>query len=226
MTDGGQSSQLAALEKVLLDETADPVNLPFSLLSSITGNFSEAQEIGRGGYGAVYRGVLPSGRTVAVKQLFERYEILDKNFESEVTCLAGVKHKNTVRFLGYCSETQQVLMPYDGKRVLADVRHRLLCFEYMPRGCLADYLSVFADASCRLQWTTHYQIIKGICEGVHYLHQQRIIHVDLKPQNVLLDDNMVPRIADFGLSRRLSGSQSRAITDHKLGTMDIWHQNS
>ncbi|XP_044361995.1 disease resistance protein RGA5 [Triticum aestivum] len=162
------------------------------------------------------KGVLPSGRTVAVKQLFERYDILDKNFESEVTCLAGVKHKNTVRFLGYCSETQQVLMPYDGKRVLADVRHRLLCFEYMPKGCLADYLS---DASCRLQWTTRYQIIKGICEGVHYLHQQRIIHMDLKPQNVLLDDNMVPRIADFGLSRRLSGSQSRAITDHKLGTM-------
>ena len=87
------------------------------------------------------QGVLPSGRTVAVKQLFERYEILDKNFESEVTCLAGVKHKNTVRFLGYCSETQQVLMPYDGKRVLADVRHRLLCFEYLPKGCLADYLS-------------------------------------------------------------------------------------
>ncbi|XP_044361994.1 cysteine-rich receptor-like protein kinase 27 [Triticum aestivum] len=75
------------------------------------------------------------------------------------------------------------------------------------------------NASCRLQWTTHYQIIKGICEGVHYLHQQRIIHMDLKPQNVLLDDNMTPRIADFGLSRHLSGSQSRAITDHKLGTM-------
>ncbi|VAI68601.1 unnamed protein product [Triticum turgidum subsp. durum] len=138
MTDGGQGSELAALEKVLLDETADPVNLPFSLLSSITGNFSEAQETGRGGFGAVYRGVLPSGRSIAVKQLFERYEILDKNFETEVTCLAGVKHKNTVRFLGYCSETQQVLMPYDGKRVLADVRHRLLCFEYMPKGCLAD----------------------------------------------------------------------------------------
>ncbi|XBI77017.1 hypothetical protein VPH35_070188 [Triticum aestivum] len=86
----------------------------------------------------------------------------------------------------------------------------------MPKGCLPDYPS---DASCRLQWTTRYQIIKGICEGVHYLHQQRIIHMDLKPQNVLLDDNMVPRIADFGLSRRLSGSQSRAITDHKLGTM-------
>ena len=65
---------------------------------------------------------------------------------------------------------------------------------------------------------TCYQIIKGICEGVHYLHQQRIIHMDLKPQNVLLDDNMVPRIADFGLSRRLSESKSRAITENMIGT--------
>ncbi|KAM3206303.1 hypothetical protein ACQJBY_061783 [Aegilops geniculata] len=216
MTDDGQSTELDALEKVLLDETADPVDLPFSLLRSITGNFSEAQEIGRGGFGAVYKGVLPSGRTIAVKKLFERFEILDKNFACEITCLVGVKHKNTVRFLGYCSETQHVMRLYEGRLVWADVRQRLLCFEYLPKGCLADYLS---DASCRLQWTTRYEIIKGICEGVHYLHQRRIIHMDLKPPNVLLDDNMVPRIADFGLSRRLSGSQSRAITDHKLGTM-------
>ncbi|XBI77037.1 hypothetical protein VPH35_070208 [Triticum aestivum] len=136
----GDGEKLAALEKALLNESVDPVDLPFSLLMSITENFSDTR-VGRGGFGAVYKGVLPSGGTVAVKKLFERYEILDKNFESEVTYLAGVKHKNTVRFLGYCSETQQVLTPYDGKRVLADVRHRLLCFEYMPRGCLADYLS-------------------------------------------------------------------------------------
>ncbi|VAH99639.1 unnamed protein product [Triticum turgidum subsp. durum] len=160
------------------------------------------------------QGVLPSGHTIAVKKLFEQFEILDKNFACEIACLVGVKHKNTVRFLGYCSETQHVMRLYEGRSVWADVRQRLLCFEYLPKGCLADYLS---DASCRLQWTTCYQIIKGICEGIHYLHQQRIIHMDLNPQNVLLDNNMVPRIADFGLSRRLSGSQSRAITDHKLG---------
>ncbi|VAH99634.1 unnamed protein product [Triticum turgidum subsp. durum] len=216
MTDGGQDNELAALEKVLLDKSADPVDLPFSLLKAITGNFSEDNKIGRGGFGAVYKGVLPSGHTIAVKKLFEQFEILDKNFACEIACLVGVKHKNTVRFLGYCSETQHVMRLYEGRSVWADVRQRLLCFEYLPKGCLADYLS---DASCRLQWTTCYQIIKGICEGIHYLHQQRIIHMDLNPQNVLLDNNMVPRIADFGLSRRLSGSQSRAITDHKLGTM-------
>ncbi|KAF7046486.1 hypothetical protein CFC21_055512 [Triticum aestivum] len=214
MADGDQHSEkIAALEKALLDESVDPIDLPFSLLKSITGNFCEAQEIGRGGYGAVYKGVLPSGRIIAVKKLFERFEILDKNFESEVACLVGVKHKNTLRFLGYCSETQLVVMPYDGKLVCAEERQRLLCFEYICKGSIADYLS---DASYQLHWTA---IIKGICEGVHYLHQQRIIRMDLKPQNVLLDDNMVPRIADFGLSRRLSGSQSRVITENKLGTM-------
>ena len=141
MTDGDKhSEELAALEKALLDETVGQIDIPFSLLKSITGNFSEAQEIGRGGFGVVYKGVLPSGRTVAVKKLFERYEILDKNFESEVACLVGIKHKNMVRFLGYCSETQHVVKPYDGKLVWADVRQRLLCFVYLP-GCLADYLS-------------------------------------------------------------------------------------
>ncbi|XP_037423770.1 disease resistance protein RGA5-like [Triticum dicoccoides] len=217
MTDGVQDSEeIAALEKALVDETMDPVDIPFSLLKSITGNFSEAQEIGRGGFGVVYKGVLPSGRTVAVKQLFERYEILDKTFDSEIDCLAGLKHKNTVRFLGYSSETQYLRRLCDGKLQWVAKRQRLLCFEYLPKGCLAPYLS---DASCGLHWSTRYQIIKGICEGIHYLHQHRIIHRDLKPQNVLLDDNMIPKIADFGLSRHLSESQSRDITENKFGTM-------
>ncbi|XP_037439050.1 disease resistance protein RGA5-like isoform X2 [Triticum dicoccoides] len=216
MTDGEQDgNELVALEKALLDQSVYTANLPFSLLNDITGNFSDAREIGRGGFGVVYRGVLPSGATIAVKKLHETFEILDKNFKSEVDCLVRVKHENTVRFLGYCCETRQLFIPLNGDLVWASVRERLLCFEYLP-GCLADYLS---DASRRLQWITSYQIIKGICEGVNYLHQQQIIHMDLKPQNVLLDDNMMPKIADFGLSRRLSESQSRDITKNKFGTM-------
>ncbi|XP_044444383.1 cysteine-rich receptor-like protein kinase 7 [Triticum aestivum] len=207
--------KLDALDKALLDESVDPVDLPFSLLKLVTQDFSEAREIGRGGFGAVYKGVLPSGSTVAVKKLFESFQILDKNFRSEIACLMGVKHKNIVRFVGYCSDTQHVIRPYDGKLVWAEVRQRLLCYEYLHKGCLADYLS---DASCRPMWTIDYQIIKGICEGVHYLHQHRIIHMDLKPQNILLDDNIVPRLIDFGLSRRLDESKSRAITISTVGT--------
>lgn len=67
-----------------------------------------------------------------------------------------------------------------------------------------------------LQWQICYQIIKGICLGLHYLHERKIIHLDLKPDNVLLDDSMVPKIADFGLSRLLSEEKSRMVTERIL----------
>ncbi|VAH99652.1 unnamed protein product [Triticum turgidum subsp. durum] len=215
MTD---SEKLAALEKALLDESAGPIDLPISLLKTITGNFSKAREIGQGSYGVVYKGELPSGGTIAVKKLFPIAGMEDKHFKSEVevACLVGVKQKHTVRLLGYCSEMQQVMISYHDEFLWANLQQRLLCFEYLPKGCLADYLS---DASCGLPWTTRYQIIKGVCEGLHYLHQRRIIHMDLKPRNVLLDDNMTPRIADFSLSCRLSENQSWAISEDMVGTM-------
>ena len=75
------------------------------------------------------------------------------------------------------------------------------------------------DPSSECQWTVRYQIIKGICEGLGYLHQHNIIHMDLKPQNILLGDSMVPKIADFGLSRRFSENQSRTITEKIVGTL-------
>ncbi|VAH99078.1 unnamed protein product [Triticum turgidum subsp. durum] len=156
---------------------------------------------------------------VAVKKLFDLIVIDEKNFQSEVDSLLGVRHKNTVRFLGYCSDTQQVMGKFNGATVWAQRRQRLLCFEFLPKGSLADYIT---DPSSGLQWETRYQIIKGICEGVHYLHQQRIIHMDLKPQNILLDGNMMPKIADFGLSRRLGEDQTRIITEHIVGSRGYW----
>lgn len=78
---------------------------------------------------------------------------------------------------------------------------------------------ISADASCGLKWRKRYQIIKGICEGLHYLHASRIVHLDLKPANILLDDNMVPKIADFGLSRCFDENQTRAITSKPAGSM-------
>ncbi|KAF7070544.1 hypothetical protein CFC21_076054 [Triticum aestivum] len=215
--DNFQHSDLLALETALGEESRDPIAIPISVLKAITNNFSDAQEIGCGGFETVYKGTLGNGMVVAVKKLHENVGVLSKNFNSEVDCLIEVKHKNIVQFLGYCSDTQKVLRSFQGKNVWAEERQKLLCFEYLSKGSLADYLT---GPSCGLRWCTRYRIIRGICEGLHYLHHhhQPIIHLDLKPQNILLDDNMVAKIADFGLSRRLSARQSRILTKNIAGT--------
>jgi len=199
---------------MLYDETAEPKALPLSLLAEITDGFSDEQQIGRGGFAVVYRGILKNGK-VAVKWLSNSL-MDDKEFLQEVECLMTVKHKNVVRFLGYCADTQGSMELYKGKFVMADVRQRLLCFEYLSKGSLDQYIT---DASCGLDWRNRYKIIKGISQGLHYLHQKYILHLDLKPANILLDGNYVPKIADFGLSRLFHENQSRDITTNLRGTL-------
>ncbi|VAH55078.1 unnamed protein product [Triticum turgidum subsp. durum] len=206
------STARSDLEQMLVDETALPKALPLSLLEEITDDFSNEQEIGRGGFAVVYKGIL-GDRAIAVKRLSKAY-MHEREFHREVRCLMRVTHKNVVRFLGYCADTQGSMKRYDGELVMADVRQRLLCFEYIPKGGLDKYIM---DAN--REWTTCYKIIKGICEGLQYLHEKHIIHLDLKPANILLDDNMVPKITDFGLSRCFNENQSRDITKTILGTM-------
>ncbi|XP_039820261.1 cysteine-rich receptor-like protein kinase 7 isoform X3 [Panicum virgatum] len=189
--------------------------LPSSLLNDITNDFSDDLVIGRGGFAVVYKGMLRNG-TIAVKKLNNSLEMHEDNFKQEVTCLVGVNHKNIVRFLGYCSDTQGKMLDYKGKLVMADERQRMLCFEYLPKGCLHNYIT---DASCVLEWRARYQIIKGVCEGLHYLHQNDIVHLDLKPANILLDDNMVPKIAEFGLSRCFDENQTHATILKAYGTI-------
>ncbi|GJN06812.1 hypothetical protein PR202_ga24577 [Eleusine coracana subsp. coracana] len=140
----------------------------------------------------------------------------DDKFTKEVSCLMRVKHKNVVRFLGYCADAQGKMLDYEGQKVIADERQRLLCFEYLPEGSLDNYIN---DASCQLKWRTCYKIIKEICEGLSYLHQQNIVHLDLKPANILLDHHMVPKITDFGISKCFDEKQTRAITKNLCGSM-------
>jgi len=199
---------------MLLNESAEPTDLPLSLLKEITNDFSDHREIGRGGFAVVYKGVLRNG-TVAVKKLSNSH-MHELKFHQEVECLLKVRHNNIVRFLGYCADTQGKASTYEGKFVMADVQARVLCFEFIPKGTLRDYMN---GASGGLEWKIWYQIIKGICNGLHCLHQNRIVHLDLKPTNILLDGDMVPKIADFGLSRCFNEQQSQAITSKLFGSV-------
>ncbi|KAM3353922.1 hypothetical protein ACQJBY_024860 [Aegilops geniculata] len=208
-----QASARIDLECMLLDETKEPKALPLSVLENITNNFSPGHKIGSGGFAVVYKGVLDNG-TVAVKKLSNTYLYEDK-FRQEIECLMKAKHKNIVRFLGYCSDTQEKFLKHEGKAIMAAIQERILCFEYVPKGDLLKYIS---DASSGLEWRDRYKIIKGICEGLNYLHTQNIVHLDLKPANILMDDKMVPKITDFGVSRCFKEDQTRTIVTIVAGT--------
>ncbi|KAM0856245.1 hypothetical protein ACQ4PT_049242 [Festuca glaucescens] len=203
------------LKCILFDEKAEPKALSLSLLKEITNGFSKDREIGSGGFAVVYKGMLNDGSAIAVKRISHTH-MYEEEFKRELECLIRVKHKNVVRFIGYCVDSQGKVESYDGKFVIADLLQKLLCFEYLPYGTLEKYIM---DASCGLQWRARYKIINEICDGLHYLHQNKVLHLDLKPSNILLDGNMLPKITDFGLSRLFDESQSRAITKNIGGTI-------
>ncbi|KAM3276609.1 hypothetical protein ACQJBY_044805 [Aegilops geniculata] len=204
------------LENMLQQPNVTPICLPVEFLEAITCNFSNEKELGAGGYGVVYKGTLQNGKVIAVKKLFE-IGIADDQFQNEVTYLIGVKHQNIVQLVGYCAESRWEAAQVDRRYVLAEIRKRLLCFEYLKNNSLDKHLSA---ESCGLEWHIRYDIIRGVCSGLHYLHTEcRIIHLDLKPQNILLDDNMMPKLADFGMSRLFGQQQSRIITESRGGTL-------
>jgi len=202
--------ELKVLE-CIVDGKEDPSNLKLPLLELITKKFANELRIGNGGCGEVYKGILQN-KVIAVKKLHSSYTIEDKMFHQEVQSLIMVKHRNIVRFLGYCSHTEEKAMKMEGKIIMAQIRERLLCFDYMSKGSLENHLT---DELRGLEWHTRYQIIYGICEGLHYLHKEKhIIHMDLKPANILLDDDMVPKITDFGLARL--DDKSRTMSADRL----------
>ncbi|XP_045793000.1 putative receptor protein kinase ZmPK1 [Trifolium pratense] len=152
----------------------------YSELKVATKNFSN--EIGRGGGGVVYKGTFPDQRHVAVKRLYEAQQG-EGEFLAEVNIIGRLNHMNLIEMWGYCVE---------GK-------HRILVYEYMENGSLAENLS-----SNKLDWSKRYDIALGISRVLAYLHEEClewILHCDIKPQNILLDANFQPKLADFGLSK-------------------------
>ncbi|PQQ00045.1 G-type lectin S-receptor-like serine/threonine-protein kinase RLK1 [Prunus yedoensis var. nudiflora] len=170
---------------------------PFSYqeLQEATNGFTE--ELGRGSFGVVYKGIIQNGSQVqvAVKKLHCVRQDGDKEFKAEVNVIGKTHHKNLVRLLGYCDEGQQ----------------RLLVYELLSNGTLASFL--FADE--KPSWGQRMEIAYGIAKGLEYLHEEcstPIIHCDIKPQNILLDDYYTARIADFGLAKLSMMNQSHTPT--------------
>ncbi|KAK1625826.1 hypothetical protein QYE76_000141 [Lolium multiflorum] len=196
----------------ILEGSMEPTYIPLETLREITDGFSTSRIIGKGGFGTVYKGTV-GNRNVAVKRIKSSMTIYDKFFRGEVDSLMEVKHQNVVRFLGLCSHTLETPMKIPESRgyVYVESRERLLCFEYISNGSLDKKIT---DELRGLEWDKRYEIIKGICAGLHYLHMEKcILHMDLKPANILLDNDMIPKITDFGLSRPTENSQTTSTTN-------------
>jgi len=164
----------------------------FRELVQATDNFKE--ELGRGSCGIVFKGTTDL-TTIAVKKLDKVLKDSDKEFKTEVNVIGQTHHKNLVRLIGYCDEAE----------------HRILAYEFLSNGTLANFL--FGDY--KPNWNQRVQIVFGISRGLVYLHEEcctQIIHCDIRPQNILLDEHYNARISDFGLSKLLMINQSRTET--------------
>jgi len=135
----------------------------------------------------------------------------------------ALKHENIVQIVGYCSETSKKLVQFDKRYIQADIIESLICYEYLPNGSLKENLfgsKATKDVYSKKDWDSCFKIIKGICQGLLFLHKLDIpiIHMDLKPENILLGENMVPKIADFALSRLFGQEQTRLCTQTVVGS--------
>ncbi|XP_073314826.1 G-type lectin S-receptor-like serine/threonine-protein kinase At5g24080 [Primulina huaijiensis] len=178
-----------------------PVGFSYRDLQSRTANFSEL--LGTGGFGSVYKGSLSDGTPVAVKKLDKILPHGEKEFITEVNTIGSMYHMNLVRLRGYCSEGKQ----------------RLLVYEFMKNGSLDKWIfhsHNFRETQDRLlDWPTRYQVAIGTAKGIAYFHEQcrdRIIHCDIKPENILLDEDFCPKVSDFGLAKLMGREHSHVVT--------------
>ncbi|CAL8083838.1 unnamed protein product [Prunus armeniaca] len=183
---------------------AESLQYDFETIRTATDDFSDANKLGGGGFGAVYKGRLLNGQPIAVKRLSKNSEQGDREFKNEVMLLAQLQHRNLVRLLGFCLKTDE----------------RLLIYEYVPNKSL-DHFIFDPNNHEHLDWDTRYKIIEGIARGILYLHEDsrvRIIHRDLKASNILLNEDMTPKIADFGMARLFAVDQTQGVTKTVRGT--------
>lgn len=175
-----------------------PVNFTYRALQIRTSNFS--QLLGTGGFGSVYKGSLGDGTLIAVKKLDKILPHGEKEFITEVNTIGAMHHMNLVRLCGFCSEGP----------------HRLLVYEFMKNSSLDKWIfPSYRGRDRLLDWQTRFDIAINTAQGIAYFHEQcrnRIIHCDIKPENILLDENFCPKVSDFGLAKLMARDHSQVVT--------------
>ncbi|EPS64019.1 hypothetical protein M569_10762, partial [Genlisea aurea] len=177
----------------------------FKELSVATQNFAEANLIGEGGFGCVYKGQLESGQIVAVKQLNLEGLQGNQEFMVEILMLSLLHHPNLVNLIGYCTHGEQ----------------RLLVYEFMPMGSLENHLFDLEPYQKPLSWSTRLKIAIGSARGLEYLHCRAdppVIYRDLKSSNILLDDDFNAKLSDFGLAKLGPVGDKTHVSTRVMGT--------
>ncbi|XP_015694851.2 cysteine-rich receptor-like protein kinase 6 isoform X2 [Oryza brachyantha] len=196
LVDTTSSEDIQSIDSLLLDVSA---------LRVATDNFAEDKRLGEGGFGVVYKGILPDGQEIAVKRLSQNSRQGIGELKTELVLVAKLNHKNLVRLVGVCLEKHE----------------NILVYEYLPNRSL-DIVLFDAQKNKELPWAMRYNIIEGIARGLQYLHedsQMKIVHRDLKASNILLDSTYNPKISDFGLAKIYGGDRSHIITKRIAGTL-------
>ncbi|XP_034920550.1 L-type lectin-domain containing receptor kinase IV.1-like [Populus alba] len=164
-----------------------PHRFKFKDLYTATKGFRDEELLGSGGFGRVYKGVLPTSKIqIAVKRVSHESRQGMREFVAEIVSIGRLRHRNLVPLLGYCRRKGELLLVYD----------------YMPNGSLDKYL--YDQPTVALNWSQRFRVIKGVASGLLYLHEeweQVVIHRDVKASNVLLDGELNGRLGDFGLAR-------------------------
>lgn len=196
---------VASLEENDDDSSVSDIYFPpkegftFHDLVVATNNFHDSYVIGRGACGVVYKAVMGTGLIIAVKRLPSNREgnnNIENSFRAEILTLGKIRHRNIVKLYGFCYQQGS----------------NLLLYEYMARGSLGELLH---SSSCNLDWPTRFSIAVGAAQGLAYLHHDckpRIIHRDIKSNNILLDDKFEAHVGDFGLAKVVDMPYSKSVS--------------